>query len=237
MLKVLLGLIKKKVVTETIGIKDIEYLPIVNFERCQAGCDLCYDICPTKALTVEGVDPRQCIYCLLCQEVCPSQAIETTNIPVIAALPSEEELGKSLREKLKKICKGSLHIRYVDAGACNACDFEINALTNPIYDIEQYGIEFVASPRHADMLLVTGVVTRNMEIALQKTYEACPQPILVVAVGTCACGGGVFRDAYAAGGGVDKHLPVDVYVPGCPPTPSLILKGILAAIGRGTPKS
>jgi Ni,Fe-hydrogenase III small subunit len=125
-----------------------------------------------------------------------------------------------------------LHIRYVDAGACNGCDFEITAMTNPVYDIQQYGIDFVASPRHADMLLVTGVVTRNMEIALQKTFEACPKPTLVVAVGACACGGGVFKDAYAAGGGVEKFLPVDVFVPGCPPTPAQILKGILTAIDR-----
>lgn len=151
---------------------------------------------------------------------------------VITPNSSVEELGQELRQKIKKICQGSLHIRYVDAGACNACDFEINALTNPIYDIQQYGIDFVASPRHADMLLVTGVVTRNLEIALIKTYEACPQPVLVVAVGACGCGGGIFKDAYAAGGGVDKYLPVDVYVPGCPPTPALILKGILTAIDK-----
>lgn len=155
-----------------------------------------------------------------------------TDSPIITAEPSVEDLGQNLREKVKKICKGSLHIRYVDAGACNACDFEINALPNPIYDIQQYGIDFVASPRHADMLLVTGVVTRNLEIALIKTYEACPQPVLVVAVGECACGEGVFKDAYVAGGGVNKYLPVDVYVPGCPPTPELILKGILTAINR-----
>ena len=151
---------------------------------------------------------------------------------IITTELSMEELGQKLHNKIKKICKNSLHIRYVDAGACNACDFEINALPNPIYDIQQYGIDFVASPRHADMLLVTGVVTRNLEIALIKTYEACPQPVLVVAVGACACGQGVFKDAYAAGGGVEKYLPVDIFVPGCPPTPELILKGILTAINK-----
>lgn len=238
MLKILSSLIKTKVVTEgteKIAGKDNsdQRLPVIRFDKCQEGCDLCFRACPTKALTTQGVDPRQCIYCLLCKDSCPSQAIGTTNIPIITSSPSEQELGKSLREKIKKVCKGSLHIRYVDAGACNGCDFEINSLTNPVYDIQQYGIDFVASPRHADMLLVTGVVTRNLEIALQKTYEACPHPTLVVVVGTCACGGGVFKDAYAAGGGVDKFLPVDVYVPGCPPTPALIVKGILTAIGRG----
>lgn len=161
-----------------------------------------------------------------------SQLSATSESSVITTKPSREELGQKLRNRLKKICKDSLHIRYVNAGACNACDFEINALPNPIYDIQQYGMDFVASPRHADMLLVTGVVTRNLEIALIKTYEACPQPTLVVAVGDCACGRGIFKDAYAAGGGVDKYLPVDVYVPGCPPTPELILRGILRAINK-----
>jgi len=142
------------------------------------------------------------------------------------------QAGGRLRDSIKKICKSSLHIRYVDSGSCNACDFEINSLLNPLYDVQQYGIDFVASPRHADMLLVTGVVTRNLEQALMRTYEACPQPVLVVVVGACACGGGVFKDAYGAGGGVEKFLPVDVYIPGCPPTPAMILNGILAAIER-----
>jgi len=164
------------------------------------------------------------------KDSCPSQFVETIVSPIITP-PTLGELGQKLHDKVKKICRDSLHIRYVDAGACNACDFEINALPNPIYDIQQYGIDFVASPRHADMLLITGVVTRNLEGALMKTYEACPQPCLVVAVGACACGGGIFKDSYAAGGGVDKYLPVDVYVPGCPPTPELILEGILKAIG------
>jgi Ni,Fe-hydrogenase III small subunit/Pyruvate/2-oxoacid:ferredoxin oxidoreductase delta subunit len=237
MLRVLSGLLKTKVITEGKGRIDrgdnsSKRLPVLRTDKCQADCDKCFIICPTKALTAQGVDPRQCIYCLLCKDVCPIGAIETTHIPIISASLNEEDLGQSLREKVKKVCKGSLHIRYVDAGACNGCDFEINALTNPVYDIQQYGIDFVASPRHADLLLVTGVVTRNLEIALQKTYEACPKPTLVVAVGSCASGGGVFKDAYAAGGGVDKYLPVDVYVPGCPPTPALILKGILTALGR-----
>jgi Ni,Fe-hydrogenase III small subunit len=163
---------------------------------------------------------------------CPHQYIAASEIPIITRSKSLEEVGDELRKNLKSICKKSLHIRYVDAGACNGCDFEINSLTNPVYDIQQYGIDFVASPRHADMLLVTGVVTRNLEIALLKTYEACPRPTLVVAVGSCACGGGVFKEAYAAGGGVDKHLPVDVYVPGCPPAPAVIAQGILTAINR-----
>jgi Ni,Fe-hydrogenase III small subunit/NAD-dependent dihydropyrimidine dehydrogenase PreA subunit len=237
MLKVLSGLLQTKVITEgkdkiDRGVNANKGLPLRRADKCQADCVQCFEICPTQALTPQGVNPRQCIYCLRCKDICPTGAIETTPIPIISASLKEEELGQTLRAKVKRICRGSLHIRYVDAGACNGCDFEINALTNPVYDLQQYGIDFVASPRHADMLLVTGVVTRNLEIALQKTYEACPQPTLVVAVGSCAGGGGVFKDAYAAGGGVDKYLPVDVYVPGCPPTPALILKGILTALGR-----
>lgn len=236
MFEILKSFAKTKVVTEKKDLIDLKdesskKLPRIKFERCQKGCDLCIQSCPTKALTTQGVDPRQCINCLLCKDLCPSEAIELQDIPIITAAPTVM-IGQALKERIRKVCKGSLHIRYVDAGACNGCDFEINALPNPVYDIQQYGIDFVASPRHADMLLVTGVVTRNLEIALQKTYEACPQPVLVVAVGTCACGGGIFKEAYAAGSGVDKHLPVDVFVPGCPPSPELIIKGILTAIGR-----
>jgi len=234
MLKIISGLAKSKIVTET-GLdtgRVNKRWPQIDFDQCREHCQECMIKCPTGAISAQGVDPRLCVYCQICGEVCPSNSITYTDIPIIQAQDSPDEMGKSLREKIKQVCHGSLHIRYVDAGACNACDFEINALPNPVYDIQQYGIDFVASPRHADMLLVTGVVTRNLEIALMKTYEACPRPTLVVAVGSCACGGGVFKDAYAAGGGVDKHLPVDVYVPGCPPTPDLIIKGILAALDR-----
>lgn len=234
MLKIISGLAGSRTVTETeleLGSEN-KRLPLLKFEQCQEDCRECIRKCPTEAISQEGVNPRLCIYCQICADVCPAKLITFTDIPLIQPESSLEETGRSLQARIKQLCRGSLHIRYVDAGACNGCDFEINALTNPVYDIQQYGIDFVASPRHADMLLVTGVVTRNLEVALMKTYEACPKPTLVVAVGSCACGGGVFKDAYAAGGGVDKHLPVDVYIPGCPPTPSLILKGILTAIGR-----
>jgi|SRR3990167_276800 len=126
----------------------------------------------------------------------------------------------------------SVHIREVDAGSCNACDLEINALNNPVYDIERFGIHFVASPRHADMLLVTGPVTRNMEMALRKTYEATPKPRLVVAVGGCARDGGIFKGSYAVVGGVERVIPVDAYIRGCPPRPQELLYGILRILGR-----
>jgi Ni,Fe-hydrogenase III small subunit len=125
---------------------------------------------------------------------------------------------------------GALTIRHVDAGSCNGCELEINALNNPYYNLEGLGIKFVASPRHADMLLVTGPVSRNMETALRRTYEATPEPKLVVALGDCGCSGGIFGESYASCGRVSNVIPVDVAVPGCPPTPLAIMQGILTAI-------
>jgi Ni,Fe-hydrogenase III small subunit/formate hydrogenlyase subunit 6/NADH:ubiquinone oxidoreductase subunit I len=145
---------------------------------------------------------------------------------------SIESLGQELKDRAARLFGRSLHIRQVDAGSCNGCEIEIAGLNSPVYDIERFGIHFVASPRHADMLLVTGPVTRNMELALRKTYEATPDPRLVVAVGACGCSGGIFGQNYATCGGVDSILPVDVYIPGCPPNPHALLHGILTAIGR-----
>ena len=141
-------------------------------------------------------------------------------------------VGQKARETIHKVLGRSLAIREVDAGSCNGCEVEIVALNNPIHDIERFGIQFVASPRHADMLLVTGPVTRNMELALLKTYRAMPEPKVVVAVGACGISGGIFGKNYASLGGVDNVLPVDVYIPGCPPRPQALLHGILLAVGR-----
>lgn len=148
--------------------------------------------------------------------------------------PSEriESIGAELKATIRRVLGRSLHIREVDAGSCNGCEIEIAGLNSPVYDVERFGIHFVASPRHADMLLVTGPVTRNMELALRKTYDATPAPRLVVAVGACGCSGGIFGDNYACLGGVDKVVPVDVYIPGCPPNPYALLQGILLAVGR-----
>ena len=145
---------------------------------------------------------------------------------------SVEEIGAKLKEKIGALFGRSLHIREVDAGSCNGCEIEISALNNAVHDIERFGVHFVASPRHADMLLVTGPVTRNMEIALRQTYDATPGPKLVVAVGACAIGGGIFGKSYASCGGVDTVVPVDVFIPGCPPRPEALLHGILLAIDR-----
>ena len=135
-------------------------------------------------------------------------------------------LDQAARQRLGR----SLSIRQVDAGSCNGCELEIHALGNPYYNLEGLGIKFVASPRHADMLLVTGPVSRNMEVALRRTYDATPDPKLVVAIGDCGCTGGIFGESYASCGRVSNVIPVDVAVPGCPPTPIALMQGILTAI-------
>jgi Ni,Fe-hydrogenase III small subunit len=140
-----------------------------------------------------------------------------------------------LQQEILRTMGRALTIRQIDAGSCNGCELEIHALSNPYYNIEGLGIRFVASPRHADMLLVTGPVSKHMAIALKRTYEATPEPKLVVAAGDCGCGGGIFGESYASLGGVANVLPVDVEIPGCPPTPSALLAGILAAISVGAP--
>jgi Ni,Fe-hydrogenase III small subunit len=141
-------------------------------------------------------------------------------------------VAQRLQQDILDVMGRALTIRQVDAGSCNGCELEIHALGNPYYNIEGIGIRFVASPRHADLLLVTGPVSRHMAIALQRTWEATPEPKLVVAAGECACNGGIFGESYASLGRVSKVIPVDVEIPGCPPTPTALLQGILAAIGR-----
>lgn len=145
---------------------------------------------------------------------------------------SVETIGEQLSHKIKQLFGQSLHIRHVDSGSSNGCESEMTALLNPIYDIQRFGIDFVASPRHADMLLVTGGVTRNLQRSLVATFEATPAPKMVVAVGTCASGGGILGETYAHFGGVDKLVPVSVFVPGCPPRPQAILEGIFTAVNK-----
>jgi Ni,Fe-hydrogenase III small subunit len=140
--------------------------------------------------------------------------------------------AERLQRDILDILGQALTIRQVDAGSCNGCELEIHALSNPYYNLEGLGIRFVASPRHADMLLVTGPVSRNMEMALKRTYEAMPDPKLVVAVGECGCNGGIFGESYASCGKVSNVIPVDAAVPGCPPAPAEILRGILTAVRR-----
>src|SRR5436190_18676037 len=155
--------------------------------------------------------------------------------PVTEAAPAVEdaalaELAASVDRAAKRRLGRSLSIREVDAGSCNGCELEIHALQNAFYDLERFGLRFVASPRHADVLLITGPVTKNMREALERTYNATPDPKWVVAVGDCAADGGIFAGSYAVAGGVDRVVPVDLHIPGCPPDPTALLKGLLALI-------
>jgi Ni,Fe-hydrogenase III small subunit len=143
-----------------------------------------------------------------------------------------ERTGAALRLAAQRLFRRSLHVRQVDAGSCNACEFEVNSLTGPFYDLQRFGIDIVASPRHADLLLVTGPVTRHLRAALLDSYAAMPEPRLVAAMGVCAIHGGVFAKSYAVEGPLDRLLPVDVYIPGCPPRPQAILHGLLLLLGR-----
>jgi len=203
-----------------------------------------------------------CIQCRECVTGCPEQAVSVSSAVEVAAYSREQlartalfdvdpstgrgtfrrmeveagiglsESAARLRSRIHGRLGRSLHVRQVDAGSCNGCELEITATTNPRYDLERFGIHLVASPRHADVLLVTGPVTRNMEIALRRTYDAAPEPRIVVAVGACGCSGGIFGEGtYAVVGGVDRVVPVDVYIPGCPPRPQAILNGLLVAMG------
>jgi Ni,Fe-hydrogenase III small subunit len=153
--------------------------------------------------------------------------------PLAAGNADAVAVARAIDARAQRLFGRALGIREVDAGSCNGCEIEISGLTGPVYDLERFGMHFVASPRHADLLLVTGPVTRNMEIPLRKTYEATPDPKLVVAVGDCAKTCGVFAGSYAVAGSVADIIPVDVFVLGCPPEPTDILHGILAALDRG----
>lgn len=153
-----------------------------------------------------------------------------TLIPV-----AELDAGPRLRRAVQRTLGRSLHIRHLDAGSCNGCDWEIAALLNPYHDVQRFGIDFVASPRHADLLLVTGTMTRNLEQAAVRTWEAMPRPRLVVATGACAINGGVFAGSYAGRDGIAEVLPVDVRIPGCPPRPEALIHGLLVAVGRLEP--
>lgn len=143
---------------------------------------------------------------------------------------AEQEAGRAFAEEICRTLRRSLHIRHLDAGSCNACDWELNALLNPVYDLQRFGIDIVASPRHADMVAVTGPVTRNLHDAVLRTVEAAPRPCLVVAIGDCACGTGPFRGSHATAGSVDRVLPVHACITGCPPRPEDIIRGIMRAV-------
>ena len=210
---------------------------VFDHEDCK-DCKACVNACPTSAIifTEAGmhINHKACIFCGRCVEQCELRRIHHSDQYRLATVGAslDEQIGQLLTTKINSIFGRSLHIRHVDVGSCNACDFEMSALSNPIYDLQQYGIDFVPSPRHADMLMVTGVVTRNLTQALVMTYEATPSPKLVMAVGACAASGQVFPKSYATRGAVDTIIPVDVFVPGCPPRPQALLYGLLLAMDK-----
>ena len=234
MLKLIEAIFAGKIRTEdidTVGSKQFRGELNCNPAQCEK-CGKCSDVCPVKAITYNEyycpvIDYKRCVFCGRCVEACASQALYHSNLEALPEMiqNSQVELGRVITKKLGR----SLHVRHLDAGSCNACDFEMGALSNPIYDLHRFGVSFVASPRHADMVMVTGVITRNLEQAVRMTYEAMGEPKLVMAVGACAAGGETFGSTYAIVGALDKVLPVDIAVPGCPPRPSAMIVALLGA--------
>jgi len=216
------------------------------------------EVCPTAAFSVAELGGRpclklsyaECIGCGRCEQPGEGAVVAAprftwcglpkANLVRLWDLESHTEITpprpnpEIVRGQIRSLFGKALNIRQLDAGSCNGCEAEISALTNPYYDLERFGIHFVASPKHADMLLVTGPVTRNMAEAVKITYDAVPSPKLVVAVGACGCSGGIFAGSHAVVGGVDAVIPVDGYIPGCPPTPAMLLTGILEVLRRRT---
>ncbi|NWJ46376.1 MAG: NADH-quinone oxidoreductase subunit NuoB [Chloroflexi bacterium] len=221
-------------------------------------CGLCAESCPSNAIRMTGdfeLASHQRSALVVAQDGIPVEAAITektiqqpggaapttqTNasgrppLPMSLISPSGdlEVMSQELKNRITRHLQRSLHIRHLDCGSCNGCDWELNALLNPVHDIQRLGFDFVASPRHADVLLVTGVMNRNLTTAALRTYRAMPEPRLVVAVGACGCSGGIFSSNYAGGGGINTVLPVDVYIPGCPPRPQALIYGLLLAVGR-----
>lgn len=220
----------------------------VNAAKCADGCAACVSVCPTEAITRPpgkpvSLDLGRCVFCSACIDVCPEKAITQTGDHRMAVThredlqlgdPGREELrlATALDEKLRKLFGRSLRLRQVSAGGCNACEADTNVLGTIGWDVGRFGIQFVPSPRHADGLLITGPVTKSMELALKKTYDAVPDPKIVIAVGACAIAGGPFVGHPQVNNGADALFPVDLYIPGCPPHPLTTLDGLLRLLGR-----
>lgn len=220
----------------------------VDGARCVADCAACLPVCPTRAIERPAggsvtLDLGRCVFCAACVPACPSGAIRATGDArmavrrredLVLGRPGEEQvrLAAALDERLRRLFGRSLRLRQVSAGGCNACEADVNVLGTIGWDLGRFGIQFVASPRHADGLLITGAVSRNMRLALEKTYAAVPPPKIVIALGACALSGGPFAGQPEVLDGVNGLVPVDLFIPGCPPHPLTILDGLLRLLGR-----
>jgi Ni,Fe-hydrogenase III small subunit/Pyruvate/2-oxoacid:ferredoxin oxidoreductase delta subunit len=217
--------------------------PTIDRSLCSSVCRVCMDECPTDAIRRDSngivLDMGKCLFCGECARICPSKAIRNTADYRLAARTREDllkngeaTLAAALDMESRRIFGRSLRLREVSAAGCNACESEVNVLSTVVFDIGRFGIQFVASPRHADGILITGCVSQNMLLGLKKTYEAVPDPKIVIAVGACAISGGPFIDHPEIHNGADSIVPIDLYIPGCPPHPITILDGLLRLLGR-----
>jgi Ni,Fe-hydrogenase III small subunit/ferredoxin len=223
-------------------------MPRYQPDLCAENCQACADACPTHAITVRAphstkarldVDYGRCVVCQMCTEACPSGAMAPSSDWAFGVRQRDDlvwqnslTVSKQSDGQARRAFRRSLHVRHVDAGSCNGCESELQALNNPFYNLHRLGIFFTASPRFADLLLVTGPVTYAMLSPLRATHDAMPEPRWVMAVGTCAVSGGVAEGGYSCGHGLEGVLPVDVYLPGCPPNPAAIIQALMMFLDR-----